>query len=130
MPKNENVENKNKSEGENVRLRVRALKFLTIICWRLKASNISTLVPFLFSTLLLFDIIAFRHFSFDQSWENRKQAYMSKLKVEFNYSTIASTIQLFNYSTIQLFNYSTIQLQLFNYSTIQLQLFNYSTIQL
>ena len=25
---------------------------------------------------------------------------MSKLKVEFNYSTIASTIQLFNYSTI------------------------------
>ena len=24
---------------------------------------------------------------------------MSKLKVEFNYSTIASTIQLFNYST-------------------------------
>ena len=120
MPKNENVENKNKSEGENVRLRVRALKFLTIICWRLKASNISTLVPFLFSTLLLFDIIAFRHFSFDQSWENRKQAYMSKLKVEFNYSTIASTIQLFNYSTstIQLFNYSTSTFQLFNYSTI------------
>ena len=62
--------------------------------------------------------------------------YMSKFKVEFNYSTIASTIQLFNYSTstFQLFNYSPIQLfnyspiQLFNYSTIQL--FNYSTIQL
>ena len=27
--------------------------------------------------------------------------YMVKLKVEFNYPTIASTIQLFNYSTIQ-----------------------------
>ena len=27
--------------------------------------------------------------------------YMSKLKVEFNYSTSASTIQLLNYSTIQ-----------------------------
>ena len=51
---------------------------------------------------------------------------VSKLKVEFNYSTISSTIQvliLFYCSTIQLFNY-------FNYSTIQLSvlLFNYSTI--
>ena len=45
---------------------------------------------------------------------------VSKLKVEFNYSTIQ----------LQLFNYSTIQLQLFNYSTIQLQLFNYSVIAL
>ena len=31
---------------------------------------------------------------------------MSKLKVEFNYSTIALTIQLFSYSTIHLFNYT------------------------
>ena len=43
------------------------------------------------------------------SWIKHR-TYMSKLKVEFNYSTIASAIQLFNYcfsySTIQLFNYS------------------------
>ena len=32
--------------------------------------------------------------------QSSKKPYMSKLKVKFNYSTIASTVQLFNYSTI------------------------------
>ena len=84
-----------------------------MIVWESSTTFVETIPMFILDKylLLMFTIIRMK-ISF--------LSYMSKLKVEFNYSTIASTIQLFNYSTIQLLKYSTIQL--FNYSAIALQL--------
>ena len=79
------------------------------------SESFTSLAPFV-------EIIKIEHFSFLRWLVNFDTHCMSKLKVEFNYSTIASTIQLFNYgtSTIKLLNYSTSTIQLFN--------FNYSPI--